>query len=70
VHAETGRFFERYNVVDADGPTSGRYPPQRGFGWTNSVYLALVVRILFDREGRPSRQLPASWKDAGLSPSD
>jgi len=66
VHAKTGRFFERYNVVDADGSTPGRYPPQRGFGWTNSVFLALVARILFDRDGRPSPELPASWKDARL----
>ena len=70
VHTKTGRFFERYNVVDADGPTPGRYPPQRGFGWTNSIFLALVARILFDRDGRPSPELPASWKDARLGLPD
>ena len=66
-HAETGRFLERYNVVGPDGPTPGRYRPLRGFGWTNSVFLLLVSRILFDPDGRPSPLLPASWKDAQLS---
>jgi neutral trehalase len=69
VHAETGRFLERYNVVDRDGPTPGRYRPLRGFGWTNSVFLLLVMRILFDPDGRPSSEVPASWQDARLAPS-
>jgi alpha,alpha-trehalase len=43
---QTGAIFERYNVVDADGPTPGRYPPQRGFGWTSGVFAALIVRIV------------------------
>jgi alpha,alpha-trehalase len=43
---QTGAVFERYNVVDADGPTPGRYPPQRGFGWTNGVFAALLVRTV------------------------
>jgi alpha,alpha-trehalase len=67
VHAETGRFLERYNVVDPDGPTPGRYRPLRGFGWTNSVFLQLVARILFDADGRPSPAMSSSWDDARLS---
>jgi hypothetical protein len=41
-----GVIFERYNVVDPDGPTPGRYPPQRGFGWTNGVFAALLTRVV------------------------
>ena len=66
VYAATGEFLERYNVVDAEGPTPGRYRPQPGFGWTNSVFLLLVTRILFDPEGRPASALPSGWKDARL----
>jgi alpha,alpha-trehalase len=69
-HAATGHFLERYNVVDADGPTPGRYRPQPGFGWTNAVFLMLVARILFDPEGRPSPALSTSLKGASLTPQD
>ncbi len=62
-HAETGQFLERYNVVDPAGPTPGRYRPQPGFAWTNAVFLALVVRILFDRQpdGAVTGSLPEGW---------
>lgn len=70
VRAETGWFLERYNVVDPDGPTPGRYRPPRGFGWTNSVFLTLTARILFDSDGRPSPALPSSWRDARLRTLD
>lgn len=70
VHAETGWFLERYNVVDPEGPTPGRYRPLRGFGWTNSVFLALVARVLFDGDGRPSAALPGLWRDARLRSLD
>ncbi len=69
VHAATGEFLERYNVVEAEGSTPGRYRPQPGFAWTNSVYLLLVTRLLFDAEGRPSPALPSAWKAARLRPS-
>ena len=65
-HAVSGRFLERYNVVDADGPTPGRYRPQPGFGWTNAVFLLLIARILFDQRGLPRHGLPSSWRDARL----
>ena len=68
VHAKTGWFLERYNVVDPDGPTPGRYRPLRGFGWTNSIFLALTARVLFDADGSPSRALPKAWRSARLSP--
>jgi alpha,alpha-trehalase len=41
---------ERHNVVDPSVPAPGRYPPQRGFGWTNSVFVALLVRVVFGVE--------------------
>jgi alpha,alpha-trehalase len=66
VRAETGEFLERYNVVDPTGPTPGRYRPQPGFAWTNAVFLALVVRVIFGRQpdGRQTGSLPPSWVDA------
>lgn len=44
VFAETGKFWEKYNVVSC---TTGvfnpdRYPTQSGFGWTNAVFLRFV----------------------------
>jgi alpha,alpha-trehalase len=67
-HAETGAFRERYNVVNPDEPVPGRYPPQRGFAWTNGVFAGLLARIIFgveiDQSGgqaqiRPS--FPREW---------
>lgn len=51
MYAATGEFYERHNVADAEGPTPGRYRPQPGFAWTNSVFLLLLTRILFDDGG-------------------
>jgi alpha,alpha-trehalase len=48
--AQTGAIRERHNVVDPRVPPPGRYPPQRGFGWTNSVFVALLVRVIFGVE--------------------
>lgn len=41
---------EKYNVVDPDQQLPGRYGPQRGFGWTNGVFAALLVKIIFGME--------------------
>ncbi len=38
-YAKTGRFYEKYNVVDPDaGAAEGVYPIQHGFAWTNAVF--------------------------------
>jgi alpha,alpha-trehalase len=38
----TGKFCEKYNVVDVNSSGGGgEYPSQDGFGWTNGVYLNL-----------------------------
>jgi alpha,alpha-trehalase len=61
---QTGSVFERYNVVHPDGPTPGRYPPQRGFGWTNGVFAALLVRVVLSiHPTHPALtpRLPAEW---------
>lgn len=43
VYTNTGRFMEKYNVVDISLPAGGgEYPSQDGFGWTNGVLLALM----------------------------
>ena len=42
VYANTGKFVEKYNVVDMSLEAGGgEYPVQDGFGWSNGVYLAL-----------------------------
>ncbi len=42
VFLETGKFWEKYNVVDAAMGKTGRYPMQSGFGWTNAIFVKLV----------------------------
>jgi alpha,alpha-trehalase len=61
VYAETGQFLERYNVVDPAGPTPGRYRPQPGFAWTNAVFLAIIVRVLFDHHHDEPGAPPDAW---------
>ena len=40
-----GEFLEKYNMVDVDDlPSSGVYPTQRGFGWTNGIFAYLVKK--------------------------
>jgi len=70
---QTGAMWERYNVVDPQGPTPGRYAPQRGFGWTNGVFAAMLIRIVLrDRpadtaqpdglgDAEVASYLPTSW---------
>jgi len=42
VYNRTGKFMEKYNVVDTHLEAGGgEYTGQDGFGWTNGVYLAL-----------------------------
>jgi alpha,alpha-trehalase len=64
----TGAIRERHNVIEPEVPLPGRYPPQRGFGWTNGVFAALLVKIIFgieaakdnaEIEARPS--FPPEW---------
>lgn len=41
----TGKFTEKYNVVNSDTETGGgEYPNQDGFGWTNGVYSSFSNR--------------------------
>jgi alpha,alpha-trehalase len=38
--ADYGEFYEKYNVLDPSKPAvEGVYPSQRGFGWTNAVFV-------------------------------
>ncbi|MFC4075513.1 trehalase family glycosidase [Salinithrix halophila] len=41
-----GKLFEKYNVVDFNIQTAGRYPLQEGFGWTNAIYTKFAVEFL------------------------
>jgi len=45
VYDRTGKLMEKYNVVDTHLEAGGgEYPGQDGFGWTNGVLLALIVK--------------------------
>ena len=44
VFKETGRLFEKYDVIDIDAGGGGEYPLQDGFGWTNGVTADLLNR--------------------------
>lgn len=41
-----GKLYEKYNVVEMNINTVGRYPSQEGFGWTNAIYQKIAVDIL------------------------
>jgi alpha,alpha-trehalase len=44
VFRDTGKFVEKYNVLDPRAPSGGgEYALQDGFGWTNGVYLDLAT---------------------------
>lgn len=67
--AQTGKLWERYNVVAPAENVPGRYRPLRGFGWTNGVFAALLVRIIMGLEYDPftrqrlwQPQLPQEWR--------
>ncbi len=46
IYAATGKFTEKYNVVDLSLETGGgEYPNLDGFGWTNGVFLALLKKF-------------------------
>lgn len=48
---QSGRFYEKYNVIDPAGePSPGVYPAQVGFGWTNAVFSQLMRRYLRPEE--------------------
>jgi alpha,alpha-trehalase len=68
--AISGVLRERHNVVNQDEPVPGRYPPQMGFGWTNGVFVALSVRVIFGVEPDTinggycwSASFPDDWHD-------
>lgn len=44
IFEETGKFWEKYDVVDLKIGKDGRYPTQHGFGWTNAVFAWLCKR--------------------------
>ncbi|MBN2306447.1 hypothetical protein JXD20_00505 [Candidatus Peregrinibacteria bacterium] len=42
VFKNTGKLWEKYNVVTGGIGQQGRYPNQTGFGWTNAIFLKMV----------------------------
>ena len=39
---KTGHLWEKYNVVTGEIGKADRYPTQKGFGWTNAVFVKLA----------------------------
>jgi alpha,alpha-trehalase len=67
-YVETGVIREKYNVVNPDARLPGRYGPQRGFAWTNGVFVALLIRVilgldyeLLEIRSRWKRNSPSHW---------
>ena len=44
-YQETGKFWEKYDVVHETVGKEGRYPTQHGFAWTNGTFVALAERL-------------------------
>lgn len=44
--AQTGKMWEKYNVVERNLAVVTSYPNQHGFGWTNGVYSALLGKVI------------------------
>jgi alpha,alpha-trehalase len=44
--AQTGKMWEKYNVVERSLAVVTPYPNQHGFGWTNGVYSALLGKLI------------------------
>jgi alpha,alpha-trehalase len=42
---QTGKLWEKTNVVRGDSGSSERYPTQSGFSWTNSVFIRLLDKF-------------------------
>lgn len=42
---ETGKFWEKFNVVKGEVAYSERYATQPGFGWTNAVFVRIISEL-------------------------
>ncbi|MCK4540065.1 hypothetical protein KAU09_02845 [Candidatus Parcubacteria bacterium] len=45
VFEKTKTFWEKYNVVTVDRGKDGRYPTQKGFGWTDAIFIKLINEL-------------------------
>jgi len=54
--AQTGKMWEKYNVVERNLAVVTLYPNQHGFGWTNGVYSALLGKVIGGLDAGVARQ--------------
>jgi len=54
--AQTGKMWEKYNVVERNLVVATEYPNQHGFGWTNGVYSALLGKVIVGLDDDVARQ--------------
>lgn len=45
VYEETGKLWEKYDVVNGKVGVPDRYPTQSGFGWTNATFILLAKHL-------------------------
>ena len=45
IMSQTGKLWEKYNVVKSTISESERYHTQPGFGWTNAIFIRLVDKF-------------------------
>jgi len=55
--AQTGKMWEKYNVVERNLAVVTSYPHQHGFGWTNGVYSALLGKVISGLDFDLARQV-------------
>jgi alpha,alpha-trehalase len=55
--AQTGKMWEKYNVVERNLAVVTSYPNQHGFGWTNGVYSALLGKVIAGFDDDVARQM-------------
>ena len=49
IYEKTGAFWEKYDVLSLNRGIDGRYPTQKGFGWTDAIFIKLTN--LFNEDG-------------------
>ena len=45
IFLDTGKVWEKYNVVKCTVGDSERYATQSGFGWTNAIFIRLIEKF-------------------------
>ncbi len=75
IFIKKGAIFEKFNVIEKSINLKSHYKMHAGFGWTNSIFQTLLVRIilgiepLFNHRVRFSPRIPPSWQNQSINAS-